>query len=82
MPVEMRNAISADVYKFRPDRTGIALKLRMTCWIAPRDVTPGAFYADEIVHALDAAKAIVLILPQSSAASPHATRTLEDYGAL
>jgi TIR domain len=25
----------------------------VTCWIAPRDVTPGAFYADEIVHAID-----------------------------
>lgn len=24
----------------------------VACWIAPRDVTPGTFYADEIVHAL------------------------------
>lgn len=28
------------------------------CWIAPRDVTPGEFYAGVIVHAIDAAKAI------------------------
>jgi len=33
----------------------------VTCWIAPRNVRPGTFYADEIVHALDIAKAIVLV---------------------
>jgi hypothetical protein len=49
----------------------------MTCWIAPRDVTPGAFYADEIVHAIDAAKALVLILSQNAAASPHVLREVE-----
>ena len=49
----------------------------VTCWIAPRDVTPGTFYADEIVHAIDAAKAIVLILSQNAAASPHVLREVE-----
>ena len=49
----------------------------VTCWIAPRDVTPGTFYADEIVHAIDAAKAIVLILSQNAAASPHVLREIE-----
>jgi TolB-like protein/Tfp pilus assembly protein PilF len=49
----------------------------MPCWIAPRDVTPGAFYADEIVHAIDAAKALVLILSQNAAASPHVLREVE-----
>ena len=39
-------------------------KAGIACWIAPRDVTPGIFYADEIVHAIDAAKVIVLILSQ------------------
>ena len=46
----------------------------ITCWIAPRDVTPGTFYADEIVHAIDAAKVIVLILSENAAASPHVLR--------
>jgi ABC-type branched-subunit amino acid transport system substrate-binding protein len=36
------------------------------CWVAPRDVTPGTFYAEEIVHAIDATKAIVLILSQNA----------------
>ena len=49
----------------------------VTCWIAPRDVTPGTFYADEIVHAIDAAKAIVLILSQNAAGSPHVLREVE-----
>jgi len=49
----------------------------LKCWIAPRNVTPGAFYADEIVHALDATKAIVLILSHNAAASPHVLREVE-----
>ena len=53
------------------ERTGVG------CWIAPRDVTPGAFYADEIVHAIDAAKAIVLILSQNAADSQHVLREVE-----
>ena len=47
------------------------------CWIAPRDVTPGEFYAGAIVHAIDASKATVLILSQHSAASPHVIREVE-----
>jgi adenylate cyclase len=47
------------------------------CWIAPRDVTPGAFYAGAIVQAIDAARATVLILSQSSAVSPHVVREVE-----
>jgi adenylate cyclase len=52
-------------------------KAGVKCWIAPRDVTPGAFYGDEIVHAIDAAKAIVLILSQNAATSPHVLREVE-----
>src|ERR1700729_3796087 len=52
-------------------------KAGVTCWIAPRDVTPGAFYGDEIVHAIDAAKAIVLVLSQNAANSQHVLREVE-----
>src|ERR1700683_2668000 len=52
-------------------------KAGVTCWIAPRDVTPGAFYGDEIVHAIDATKAILLILSQNAATSPHVLREVE-----
>jgi TolB-like protein/Tfp pilus assembly protein PilF len=49
----------------------------VTCWIAPRNVTPGAFYAESIVHAIDSAKVIVLVLSQSGAASQHVLREVE-----
>ena len=50
------------------------------CWIAPRDVVPGDFYAGAIVRAIDAAKATVLILSQNAARSPHVLREVERAG--
>ncbi len=47
------------------------------CWIAPRDVVPGAFYAGAIVHAIDAAKVIVLVLSGNAATSQHVLREVE-----
>lgn len=47
------------------------------CWIAPRDATPGASYAGQIIHAIDAAKASVLILSKDAASSPHVLREVE-----
>ena len=47
------------------------------CWIAPRDVTPGASYAGQIIHAIDAANASVLILSHDAASSPHVLREVE-----
>ena len=49
----------------------------LQCWIAPKDVTPGASYAGQIIHAIDAAKAIVLILSHDAASSPHVLREVE-----
>src|ERR1700675_3603414 len=47
------------------------------CWIAPRDVMPGEFYADAIVHAIDAAQAMVLVLSEQAAVSHHILREVE-----
>jgi TolB-like protein len=47
------------------------------CWIAPRDVTPGSQYADEIVAAINDAKVFVLVLSEHAVASPHVGRELE-----
>ena len=44
------------------------------CWIAPRDVTPGELYSEAIVHAIDSAKVVVLILSQNAAVSQHVLR--------
>jgi hypothetical protein len=47
------------------------------CWIAPRDVVPGEFYAGAIVHAIDAAKVSVLVLSENAATSQHVLREVE-----
>jgi TolB-like protein len=48
-----------------------------SCWIAPRDVQPGAEYADAIVGAINEAKTVVLVLSQSAIASSHVAREVE-----
>jgi TolB-like protein/tetratricopeptide (TPR) repeat protein len=47
------------------------------CWIAPRDVIPGALYADEIVGAINDAKLVVLILSGHAIASSHVGKEIE-----
>jgi TolB-like protein len=49
----------------------------LSCWLAPRDVRPGAQYADAIVGAINEAKAMVLVLSGSAVASPHVGREVE-----
>jgi adenylate cyclase len=52
-------------------------KQGIRCWIAPRDVTPGALYADEIVGAINGAKVVVLLLSEHSITSPHVGKEIE-----
>jgi TolB-like protein len=47
------------------------------CWMAPRDVKPGAQYADAIVGAINEAEAVVVVLSQSAIASSHVAREVE-----
>jgi TolB-like protein len=49
----------------------------LRCWLAPRDVKPGAQYADAIVAAINEAKAVVLLLSQDAVASSHVGREVE-----
>ncbi len=49
----------------------------LKCWIAPRDVTPGSQYADEIVGAINDSKVFVLVLSENALISPHVGRELE-----
>lgn len=48
-----------------------------SCWMAPRDVKPGAQYADAIVLAINEAQAVVLVLSVSAVASSHVGREIE-----
>ncbi len=43
----------------------------ISCWIAPRDVMPGAHYADEIIRGITGCKVLVLILSSSAIGSKH-----------
>jgi len=47
------------------------------CWIAPRDVPPGALYAEAIVHALNAAQLLIVVLSAHSVGSQHVLREVE-----
>jgi TolB-like protein len=49
----------------------------LRCWLAPRDVKPGALYADAIVAAINEAKALVLVLSGSAVTSSHVSREVE-----
>jgi serine/threonine-protein kinase len=49
----------------------------IVCWIAPRDVRPGDFYADSIVQAINACTVLVLVLSQSAIDSNHVLREVE-----
>jgi hypothetical protein len=49
----------------------------LQCWMAPRDVKPGAQYADAIVGALTEATAVALVLSGSAIASSHVAREVE-----
>ena len=41
------------------------------CWIAPRNITPGKEYGEEIINALEAAQALVLVMSESANGSRH-----------
>lgn len=50
------------------------------CWIAPRDVPPGAQYADAIVRAISEASVFLVLLSANSVASAHVAREVEWAG--
>jgi len=47
------------------------------CWLAPRDVRPGDFYADAIVQAITHCRVLILLLSQAAIDSPHVLREVE-----
>jgi hypothetical protein len=47
------------------------------CWIAPRDVQPGANYGAAIIDAIHGSRVMVLVLSSSANASPHIPNEIE-----
>lgn len=66
-----RDAAIADSVVRGLESAGVA------CWIAPRDVPPGAQYADAIVRAINGAKVLILVLSESAVGSTHVGKEIE-----
>jgi TIR domain len=49
----------------------------VTCWIAPRDVLPGADWGESIIDAIESSRIMVLLFSQSANASPQIKREVE-----
>ena len=47
------------------------------CWIAPRDVMPGASWAGSIVHAIEGSKFMLLVFSENANDSPQIEREVE-----
>ncbi len=47
------------------------------CFIAPRDIRPGKEYAEELVHGIDNAYAMILFFSKHANKSPHVLREVE-----
>jgi len=47
------------------------------CWMAPRDITPGADWGESIVEALHSSRALVLVFSQHANLSPQIKREVE-----
>jgi hypothetical protein len=49
----------------------------VTCWVAPRDVVPGADWGESIINAIESSRIMILIFSQSANASPQIKREVE-----
>ncbi|MEP7311183.1 MAG: TIR domain-containing protein [Pseudomonadota bacterium] len=65
------DAAMANIVVSQLERAGHA------CWIAPRDVVPGALYAEEIIRAINDSSIVVLVQSAQSVASTHVGKELE-----
>jgi len=52
-------------------------KMGLSCWIAPRNVTPGARFPSEIIKAIGKCAAFVLVFSSNSNASDHVINEVE-----
>jgi hypothetical protein len=49
----------------------------LPCWIAPRDILPGADWAEQIIEGIDAAWGLLLVLGDAANHSPQVRREVE-----
>jgi hypothetical protein len=61
----------ADAIVVRLEQAGIH------CWVAPRDVLPGAVWGEAIVHAIEATRLMVVVMSGQANTSRHVPREIE-----
>jgi len=49
----------------------------LRCWIAPRDITPGAEWSEAIIDAIDRSRSLLLVLTTHSNSSPQVLREVQ-----
>lgn len=49
----------------------------LPCWMAPRNITPGVFWAEAICHAIAECDVFILVLSERSNGSKHVLREVE-----
>src|SRR5437016_1755550 len=49
----------------------------VTCWVAPRDVMPGADWGESIINAIESSRIMILIFSKNANASPQIKREVE-----
>ena len=49
----------------------------VSCWVAPRDIVPGADWGESIIDAIESSRIMILIFTQSANASPQIKREVE-----
>jgi hypothetical protein len=49
----------------------------VTCWVAPRDVVPGADWGESIINAIESSRIMILIFSKSANESPQIEREVE-----
>lgn len=51
--------------------------LGLRAWIAPRDIGPGAHYAESIIDGLERSRAVLMLVSPTALSSPHVLREIE-----
>ena len=69
-------------YSSQDEKTANAIcttleSMNIRCWVAPRDIPPGAEWAETIVDAINESRIFVLVLSSSSNNSPQVKREVE-----
>jgi hypothetical protein len=83
--VKQRTQMACDVFishSVKDERVADAVVAKLeaesiSCWVAPRDVVPGADWGESIINAIESSRIMILIFSQNANASPQIKREVE-----